>query len=55
MNIFKQYEVIPLTLIELAGNYQIWALDLLTNPGLLLNSYIIALVVFSQDKLVGLL
>jgi len=40
MNLFKRYEVIPLTTTELPGNYQPWALDYFTNPDLIRVPYI---------------
>lgn len=40
MNLFERYEVIPLTLTELVGDYQPWALDYFTNPDLVPVPYI---------------
>ncbi len=40
MDFFERYEVIPLQLTELAGDYQVWALDFFTKPELVPNPYI---------------
>lgn len=40
MDFFERYEVVPLQLSEIAGDYQTWALDFFTNPGLVSNPYI---------------
>ncbi len=40
MDLFERYEVVPLDLTQLPGDYQTWALDFFTNPGLVANPYI---------------
>jgi len=40
MDFFERYEVIPLQIDQLPGDYQKWALDFFINPGLVANPYI---------------